>query len=141
MLARTQSECFPLDRCAVSSVSKTDYIFWRDCAKNAWQRIHKPDVYFSTELTEYEQSVMEMGIEVERVARGLFPDGAVVTGSQTDALQETRALIASNTPTLLLALHCAVSVPLFTQRTRSGCQGFRPSAENLVARSRQRPHG
>jgi hypothetical protein len=57
-------------------------------------------VYFSTELTEYEQSVMEMGIEVERVARGLFPDGAVVTGSQTDALQETRALIASNTPTL-----------------------------------------
>ncbi len=100
MLARTKSECSPSGRCAVSSISKTDYILWRDCAKNAWLRIHKPDVYFSTELTEYEQSVMEMGIEVERVARGLFPDGAVVTGSQTDALQETRALIASNTPTL-----------------------------------------
>ena len=100
MLARTQSECSPSGRCAVSSISKTDYILWRDCAKNAWLRIHKPDVYLSTELTEYEQSVMEMGIEVERVARGLFPDGAVVTGSQTDALQETRALIASNTPTL-----------------------------------------
>jgi hypothetical protein len=84
----------------VSSISKTDYILWRDCAKNAWLRIHKPDVYYSTELTEYEQSVMEMGIEVERVARGLFPDGAIVTGSQTDALQETRSLIASNTPTL-----------------------------------------
>ena|ERR1700686_1133943 len=93
MLARTQSERSPSGRCAVSSISKTDYILWRDCAKNAWLRIHKPDVYFSTELTEYEQSVMEMGIEVERVARGLFPDGAVVTGSQTDALQETRALI------------------------------------------------
>jgi hypothetical protein len=84
----------------VSSISKTDYILWRDCAKNAWLRIHKPDVYYSTELTEYEQSVMEMGIEVERVARGLFPDGAVVTGSQTDALQETRTLIASKIPTL-----------------------------------------
>jgi Domain of unknown function(DUF2779) len=100
MLARTQSECFPAGRCAVSSISKTDYILWRDCAKNAWLRIHKPDVYYSTELTEYEQSVMEMGIEVERVARGLFPDGAVVTGSQTDAVQETRSLIASNTHTL-----------------------------------------
>ncbi len=100
MLARTQSECSPADRCAVSSISKTDYILWRACAKNAWLRIHKPDVYYSTELTEYEQSVMEMGIEVERVARGLFPDGAIVTGSQTNALQETRSLIASNTPTL-----------------------------------------
>src|SRR5208282_3190185 len=52
MLARTQSECFPAGRCAVSSISKTDYILWRACAKNAWLRIHKPDVYYSTELTE-----------------------------------------------------------------------------------------
>jgi hypothetical protein len=100
MLARTQSECSPASRCAVLSISKTDYILWRACAKNAWLRIHKPDVYYSTELTEFEQSVMEMGIEVERVARGLFPDGAIVTGSQTDALQETRSLVNSNTPTL-----------------------------------------
>jgi len=72
LLARTQSECSPTGRCAVSSISKTDYILWRACAKNAWLRIHKPDVYYSTEVTEYEQSVMEMGIEVERVARGCF---------------------------------------------------------------------
>ena len=100
MLARIQSECFPAGRSAVSSISKTDYILWRACAKNAWLRIHKPDVYYSTELTEYEQSVMEMGIEVERVARGLFPNGAIITGSRTDTLQETRSLIASNTHTL-----------------------------------------
>jgi hypothetical protein len=100
MLARTQSECFPADGRAVSSISKTDYILWRACAKNAWLRIHKPDLYYSTELTEYEQSVMEMGIEVERVACGLFPDGVAVTGSQTDGLEETRSLIASKTRTL-----------------------------------------
>src|ERR1700758_5165996 len=100
MLARTQSECFSAGRCAGSSISKTDYILWRDCAKNAWLRIHKPDVYYSTALTEYEQSVMEMGIEVERVARRLFPDGVIVAGTQTDALQETCSLIASNTRTL-----------------------------------------
>jgi hypothetical protein len=100
MLARTQSECSSAGRSAVSSISKTDYILWRACAKNAWLRIHKPDVYYSTELTEYEQSVMEMGIEVERMARGLFPDGTIVTGSQTDALQETHSMIASKAPTL-----------------------------------------
>jgi hypothetical protein len=100
MLARTQSECLATAGCGLSSISKTDYILWRACAKNAWLRIHKPDVYYSTELTEYEQSVMEMGIEVERVARGLFPDGVIVTGSQTDAFQETCSLIAPNTRTV-----------------------------------------
>jgi Domain of unknown function DUF83 len=100
LLARTQSECSPTGRCIVSSISKTDYILWRACAKNAWLRIHKPDVYYSTELTEYEQSVMEMGIEVERVARGLFPDGVIVAGTERDALQDTCSLIASNTRTL-----------------------------------------
>ena len=84
MLAPTQSECSPADRCAVSSISKTDYILWRDCAKNAWLRIHKPDVYYSNELTEYEQSVMEMGIEVERVARGSTRHGTETSGEQRD---------------------------------------------------------
>ena len=84
----------------MSSISKTDYILWRACAKNAWLRIHKPDVYYSTELTEYEQSVIEMGIEVERVARGLFPDGVTIAGSQADGQEETRSMIASNTHTL-----------------------------------------
>jgi hypothetical protein len=100
MLARTQSERFPAGRCAASSISKTDYILWRACPKNAWLRIHKPDVYYSTELTEYEQSVMEMGIEVERVARDLFPDGATITSSQMDGLEETRSLTASKTRAL-----------------------------------------
>jgi Domain of unknown function(DUF2779)/Domain of unknown function DUF83 len=99
MLAPTQSECVSGDRCA-ASISKTDYILWRACAKNAWLRIHKPDVYYSTELTEYENSLMEMGIEVERVARSVFPDGTTITSSRTDALQETRLLIASNPRTL-----------------------------------------
>ena len=84
----------------MSSISKTDYILWRACPKNAWLRIHKRDVYYSTELTEYEKSIFEMGIEVEHVARGLFPDGVTITGAQTEALEETRSLILSRIPTL-----------------------------------------
>lgn len=38
------------------------------------------------------------------MARALFPDGASVTGSQTDALQETGSLIASKPRTLFQAV-------------------------------------
>ena len=81
----------------MTCISKTDYVLWRACPKNAWLRIHKPELYYSTELTEYEQSVIDMGIEVERVARTLFPQGVLVTGTKTEAQQNTLKCLASNT--------------------------------------------
>jgi hypothetical protein len=77
-------------------ISKTDYVLWRACPKNAWLRIHKPELYYSTELTEYEQSVIDMGIEVHRVARNLFPQGVLVTGTKTEAQQNIPNCLASN---------------------------------------------
>jgi len=75
-------------------ISKTDYLLWRACPKNAWLRIHKPDLYYATELTEFEQSIMDAGIEVELVARNLFPDGVLVTGgSQEEARHNTRTYL------------------------------------------------
>jgi predicted RecB family nuclease len=59
-------------------------------------RIHKPELYYSTELTEYEQSIIEMGIEVERVARTLFPQGVLVSGTRAEAQQNTLKYLASN---------------------------------------------
>jgi Domain of unknown function(DUF2779) len=84
----------------MTCVSKTDYVLWRECAKNAWLKLHKPDVYYATELTEFEQSVIDAGIEVEGVARRLFTDGALVTGSKTEAQQKTAELLTANTRTL-----------------------------------------
>src|SRR5215472_222654 len=82
-------------------ISKTDYLLWRACPKNAWLRIHKPDLYYAIELTEFEQSIMDAGIEVELVARNLFPDGVLVAGeSQEEARHNTRALLKSGTRTL-----------------------------------------
>jgi len=77
-------------------ISKTDYVLWRACPKNAWLRIHKPEIYYSTELTEYEQSIIEMGIEVERVSRTLFPHGVLVSGIRAEAQQNTLKYLASN---------------------------------------------
>jgi hypothetical protein len=76
-------------------ISKTDYVLWRACPKNAWLRIHKPELYYSIELTEYEQSIVDMGIDVERVARNLFPQGILVEGTKTEAQYVTLNYLAS----------------------------------------------
>jgi Domain of unknown function(DUF2779) len=90
--------------CAMASISKTDYVLWRACPKNAWLRIHKPELYCSTELTEYEQSITDMGIEVERVARNLFPHGVVVAGTEIEAQENALKCLASNSRTLFQAV-------------------------------------
>jgi hypothetical protein len=86
------------------SVSKTHYLLWRACPKNAWLCLHRPDFYYSTELSEYDRSVIDTGIEVERIARGLFAGGVLVGVSQTEAKQHTVELLALHIPTLFQPL-------------------------------------
>src|SRR3989344_6737945 len=61
-----------------TTLSKTDFILYRECPKNVWYKIHKPDVYSQSELSEFEKSIMETGNEVELVARKLFPTGILI---------------------------------------------------------------
>ena len=56
-------------------LSKTNYILFRECAKNAWLKVHKPDIYYAHELSAFEQQIIETGNEVDLLARELFPDG------------------------------------------------------------------
>jgi Domain of unknown function(DUF2779) len=84
----------------MSCISKTDYVLWRECAKNAWLRLHRPDIYYAAELTEFEQSVIDAGIEVEGAARGLFPGGTLIVASQIEAQQKTAELLTANSGTL-----------------------------------------
>jgi uncharacterized protein DUF2779 len=81
-------------------ISKTDYMLWRECPKNAWLRAHKPDVYYASELTDFEKSIIDTGVEVEELARGLFRDGVLVAGCLEDARQTTEELLAARTSTL-----------------------------------------
>ncbi|HLY61037.1 MAG TPA: hypothetical protein VKV95_09830 [Terriglobia bacterium] len=62
----------------MTEISKTDYMLWRECPKNAWLKVHKPEVYYASELTEFEKSLIDTGIEVEEAARALFPDGILI---------------------------------------------------------------
>ena len=75
-------------------VSKSDFLLYRECDKNAWMKIHRPDIFYSSELSEFEKSIIETGNEVEVVARKLFPTGVLVEGRDATAEKFTQELIA-----------------------------------------------
>src|SRR5574337_1797115 len=71
------------------TLSKTDFILFRECPKNAWFKINKPDLYFQSELSEFEKAIIETGNEVELVARKLFPQGILIEGRGIEARRTT----------------------------------------------------
>jgi hypothetical protein len=78
----------------MAGISKSDYMLWRGCPKNAWLKIHKPGIYYASKLTEFDQSIIDNGMEVEEVTRSLFPGGCLVEGRGAEALQTTQVLLA-----------------------------------------------
>lgn len=81
-------------------LSKTDYILYRECPKNTWFKIHRPDIYFQSELTDFEKHIIETGNEVELVARKIFDNGILIEGRGEEAQKLTQELIAQKKPTL-----------------------------------------
>lgn len=61
-------------------LSKTDYLVYRECKKNAWMKIHEPGIYKSQPLSEFEKMIIKTGSEVELFARKLFPSGVLIEG-------------------------------------------------------------
>ncbi|HAS80808.1 MAG: hypothetical protein UR25_C0004G0098 [Candidatus Nomurabacteria bacterium GW2011_GWE1_32_28] len=79
-------------------LTKTDYLIYRDCEKNAWLKVHKPDIYFDKPLSAFDQSIIETGNEVDTLARELFPNGVLV--SDRNETEETIKLLKSKTPVI-----------------------------------------
>ena len=76
-------------------LTKTDYILWRECKKNAWLKIHKPDIYNAQPLSDFERQIIETGNEVEEIARQLFPSGILIKDRKEAGRQETQKLVTS----------------------------------------------
>jgi hypothetical protein len=74
-------------------LSKTNYLVWRDCKKNAWLKMHRPDIYNVSELSEFEKAIIEIGNEVESEARKLFPRGILIEGRDEAAAITTNNLL------------------------------------------------
>lgn len=81
-------------------ISKTDFLIWRDCAKNAWLKIHKPEVFYERELSDFEKAIIETGNEVELYARKLFPTGVLIEGRDAEAQDLTQTLLAEKSPVI-----------------------------------------
>src|SRR3989338_3240090 len=106
-------------------LSKTDYILFRECPKNVWYKIHKPDIYFQSELSDFEKHIVETGNEVELVARQIFPDGVLIEGRDEAARKLTEEYIAKRQPTLFQPVFfkdgflAAVDILEYNQKTES----------------------
>lgn len=81
-------------------ISKSDFLLWRECAKNAWMKIHRPNIFYAAKLSDFEISIIETGNEVEAVARKLFPFGILVEGRDQASKVKTLELIAAKTPAI-----------------------------------------
>lgn len=87
-------------------LSKTDFILYRECPHNVWVKIHEPEEYAKFEISDFEKSLGVMGNEVERLARGMFPNGILVEGRGNDAQELTKKLISEKMPVIFQAV-CA----------------------------------
>lgn len=77
-------------------LTKTDFLIAKGCNKNAWLKVHKPDIYHSKELSAFELNIIDTGNEIDALARELFPGGVLVEDRKDDAC--TNELIAKRTP-------------------------------------------
>ncbi len=78
-------------------LSKTNYLVYRDCAHNAWVKVHKPEVYHAEPLSVFEQAIIEIGNDVDVRARELFPGGVLIRRGDASGTAE---LVASRTQVL-----------------------------------------
>ena len=78
-------------------LTKTDFMIWRDCAHNAWIKLHRPHIYHAKPLSTFDQGIIETGNEVDALARNLCPGGELVARGDT---QRTQALIAARAPVI-----------------------------------------
>lgn len=74
-------------------ITKSDYIIYRECPKNAWLRIHKPEVFYAHDLSEFDQALMDTGNEVEELARKLYPDGILIDDRDEKGQRKTQELL------------------------------------------------
>lgn len=92
-------------------LSKTDFLIFRECAHNAWVKLHRPDVYRAVPMSEFDLSLLEAGNEVDTLARDLFPGGMLIARGD-----------AATTARLIAERHRVLYQPVFeTDQFTTAC--------------------
>lgn len=79
-------------------LSKTNFLICLDCAKNAWLKVHKPEVYKKKQLSSFELNIIDTGNQIDELAHGLFPNGTLV--ESRDDTELTKKLMTDKTPVI-----------------------------------------
>lgn len=79
-------------------LTKTDYLIYKNCEKNAWLKVHKRDIYFAKPLSAFDQTIIDTGNEVDILTRDLFP-GGVLIDDRDDSIKTMR-LVEDKTPVI-----------------------------------------
>lgn len=77
-------------------LSKTNFMVWRDCRHDAWMKVHRPAIYNAVPLSDFDQSIIDGGNEVDMLAREVFVGGVTVprkAAAETVALVEARTAV------------------------------------------------
>ena len=59
-------------------LSKTNYLVYRDCAHNAWVKVHNPELYRAQPLPAFDHAIIENGNDLDDRARQLVPRGILI---------------------------------------------------------------
>jgi len=74
-------------------ISKTTFQHYLHCPKDAWLKLHKPELKGQFTPSEFELHLMEQGNEVESFARNLFTGGIEVSTRGEHAVEDTIRLM------------------------------------------------
>ena len=84
-------------------ISKTTFLSFLECPRDVWLRIHRPEEAGKCELSDFELHLLEQGNEVEAEARKLFPHAIQITSTEDSAVEDTKKLMTTKTPTIFQA--------------------------------------
>ena len=107
------------------NLSKSDYVLYRECPKNVWYKIHRPDIYSQSELSDFEKSIMETGNEVELIVRRLFPTGILIERRDAKGQKSTQDYIRKKQEVLFQPIFikegylAAIDILKFDSKTNS----------------------
>jgi len=90
-----------------SYISKTQFLHYLHCPKYFWLEKHKPGVVEAVQISDFQQQIIDQGIEVEQWARKLYPMGKLVTGRDLQAAAETKQYLDNGQTVLFQATFLA----------------------------------
>ena len=86
-------------------ISKTTFQHYLHCPKDAWLKLHKPELRSKFVPSEFELHLMEQGNEVESYAHNhnLFSGGIEISTTGIHAVEDTARLMSRHTAVIFQA--------------------------------------